>query len=94
MDEIELTQLALDIAQLSHIDAAGFCGIELGEFPACIVEIALWMVHHIRNNRLSLEFGECYTRIPLKKSPHILNADVLETDWCILPETGSSPSGR
>ena len=33
------------------------------------------------NNKLSLEFGESYVRIPLKKSPHIRNADALEMDW-------------
>ena len=33
------------------------------------------------NNRLSLEFGQTYARIPLKKSPHILHGDALEMDW-------------
>ena len=33
------------------------------------------------NNRLSLEFGQTYARIPLKKSPHIVHGDALETDW-------------
>jgi len=32
-------------------------------------------------NRLSLKFGQTYVRIPLRKSPHILHADALETDW-------------
>lgn len=33
------------------------------------------------NNRLSLEFGQTYARIPLKRSPHILVANALDTDW-------------
>ena len=33
------------------------------------------------NNRLSLAFGQSYVRIPLEGSPHIRNADALETDW-------------
>jgi hypothetical protein len=33
------------------------------------------------NNRLSLEFGESYVRIPLRTSAHIHCADALETDW-------------
>ncbi len=78
------TQLALDVAHMSQIDVDQFYGIELGEFPARIAEVALWMMDHIMNNRLSLEFGESYARIPIKKSPHILHADALETDWSTL----------
>ena len=39
------------------------------------------MMDHIMNNRLSLEFGQAFARIPLRKSPRILCADALETDW-------------
>ena len=75
------TQLSLDVVQMCKIDVDQFYGIELGEFPVRIAEVALWMMDHIMNNRLSLEFGQSYVRIPLKKSPHILHADALETDW-------------
>ncbi len=78
------TQLKLDVAALCQIDVDQFYGIELGEFPARIAEVALWMMDHIMNNKLSLEFGESYVRIPLKKSPHILPADALEMDWASL----------
>jgi hypothetical protein len=79
-------QLKLDVAALSRIDVDQFYGIELNEFPARIAEVALWMMDHIMNNRLSLEFGQAYARIPLKKSPHIHPADALETDWdTVLP---------
>ena len=74
-------QLALDVSQMCQIDVDQFYGIELGEFPARIAEVALWMMDHIMNNKLSLEFGESYVRIPLKKSPHIQQADALEMDW-------------
>ncbi len=66
---------------LSVVDVDQFYGIELGEFPAHIAEVALWMMDHIMNNRLSLEFGQTYTRIPLEKSPHIRHGDALKTDW-------------
>jgi hypothetical protein len=69
---------------MCRIDVDQFYGIELGEFPARIAEVALWMMDHIMNNKLSLEFGESYVRIPLKKSPHILAADALEMDWASL----------
>ncbi len=39
------------------------------------------MMDHIMNNRLSLEFGQTFVRIPLEKSPHIVHGDALETDW-------------
>ncbi len=66
---------------LSVVDVDQFYGIELGEFPAHIAEVALWMMDHIMNNRLSLEFGQTYVRIPLEKSPHIRHGDALEFDW-------------
>ena len=77
-------QQELDVAGLSKITVDQFYGIELGEFPARIAETALWMMDHIMNNRLSLEFGQTYTRIPITTSPHILCADALETDWAEL----------
>ena len=66
---------------LSVVDVDQFYGIEIGEFPVRIAETALWMMDHIMNNWLSLEFGQTYARIPLETSPHILHADALETDW-------------
>jgi hypothetical protein len=76
----------LDVASLSLIDVNQFYGIEIAEFPARIAETALWMMDHIMNNRLSLEFGEAYARIPLKASPHIHHADALEIEWAdVLP---------
>ena len=68
-----------------------FHGIEISEFPARIAEIAMWMMDHIMNNRLSLEFGQTYARIPLEKSPHIVHDDALETDWSgLLPSEDCS----
>ena len=81
-------QRELDVAELSRITVDQFYGIELGEFPSRIAETALWMMDHIMNNRLSLEFGQTYTRIPLTTSPHVLCADALETDWAALLPPG------
>ncbi len=80
-DNTDETQRVLDAADLSRINVDQFYGIEIGEFPARIAETALWMMDHIMNNRLSLEFGQSHVRIPLGDAPHILNADALETDW-------------
>ena len=81
-------QLDLLAQSLSVVDVDAFYGIELGEFPAHIAEVALWMMDHIMNNRLSLEFGQIYARIPLEKSPHIRHGDALEFDWAELLPPG------
>ena len=78
-------------SDLSVVDVDQFYGIELGEFPARIAETALWMMDHIMNNRLSLEFGQTFVRIPLEKSPHIVHGDALEAEWSkVLPAADCS----
>ena len=74
-------QQRLDATQLSVVNVDQFYGIEIGEFAVRIAETALWMMDHILNNQLSLEFGETYARIPLAKSPHLVCGDALEIDW-------------
>ena len=85
-DKTHKTQRVLDTADLSRINVDQFYGIEIGEFPVRIAETALWMMDHIMNNRLSLEFGQSHVRIPLEQAPHVQNADALEVDWVdVLP---------
>ena len=74
-------QSVLDVEWRSYVDVDQFYGIELGEFPVRIAETAMWMMDHLMNNRLSLEFGQSYVRIPLRKSPHIAVGNALEMDW-------------
>lgn len=74
-------QRVTDISILSRLNVDQFYGIEIGEFPARIAEVALWMMDHIMNNKLSLAFGQSFLRIPLKKSPNIRHGDALEMDW-------------
>ena len=84
-------QLSAFAELLSVVNVDQFYGIEISEFPARIAETALWMMDHIMNNRLSLEFGQTYARIPIEKSPHIRNADALTMDWAeLLPPTECS----
>lgn len=73
---------------LSLVNVDQFYGIEIGEFPARIAETALWMMDHIMNNRLSLEFGLTFVRIPLKKSPRIVHGDALEIEWATVLKPG------
>ena len=89
-------QRELEAAALSKVDVDQFYGIEIDEFPARIAETAMWMMDHIMNNRLSLEFGQVFARIPLKAAPHIVHGDALETDWAevLLPERCSYVFGN
>ena len=76
--------LLADALSVVHVDQ--FHGIEVGEFAARIASTALWMMDHIMNNRLSLEFGLTYARIPIERSPNVRCADALEIDWAdVLP---------
>ena len=75
------SQRVLDVADLSVINVDQFYGIEISEFPVRIAETALWMIDHILNNMLSLEFGQTYARIPLRTSPNIRQGDALELNW-------------
>ena len=84
-------QQRLNATQLSVVTVDQFYGIEIGEFAVRIAETALWMMDHILNNQLSLEFGETYVRIPLEKPPHLVCADALEIDWAdVLDPAGCS----
>lgn len=77
-------QLVTDVGLYSKVNVNKFYGVEIGEFPARIAEVAMWMMDHIMNRQLSAEFGQSYLRIPLKASPNILHADALEADWAKL----------
>ena len=79
--EHDVGSQVLDVGLLSKVNVDQFYGIEISEFPVRIAETAMWMMDHIMNNQLSLEFGEAYSRIPLKVSPTIKWADALEVDW-------------
>ena len=81
-------QRVLDVADLPRINVDAFYGIEIEEFPARIAEVALWLMDHQMNMRLSEAFGLYYARIPLRASAHIHNANALKLDWAevVTPE--------
>ena len=74
-------QQVIDAPALSLIDVDQFFGIEIGELPVRIAETALWMMDHLMNNRLSLEFGQTCARMPLRTASRIVHGDALELDW-------------
>ena len=71
----------LDFHSYLTIDVDQFYGIEIEEFPAQIAQVAMWLVDHQMNVRVSDEFGLYFARIPLKTSPHIVHDNALRVDW-------------
>lgn len=81
-------QIVLYAKRLSQVDVDQFYGIEVEEFPARIAEVAIWLVDHQMNMKLSEAFGLYYVRIPLRKSANIVHNNALRLDWkdIIAPE--------
>ena len=50
-------QLAVDVHGLIGVNVDQFYGIEIEEFPAQIAQVALWLMDHQANLRVSEEFG-------------------------------------
>lgn len=74
-------QAELDVQRLSLVDVDAFYGIEISEWPARIAEVAMWLMDHQMNLRLSEAFGKYFVRLPLKKSPTIVCDNALRLDW-------------
>ena len=96
--EIEILKLlfpgnqpSLDIQRLSLVDVDTFYGIEISEWPARIAEVAMWLMDHQMNIRLSEAFGQYFVRLPLKKCPTIACDNALRLNWNeILPSNQCS----
>ena len=69
------------VNQFLKVDVDQFYGIEYDEFPAKIAEVALWLMDHQMNLRISEEFGSYYARLPLRKSAKIVHGNALRIDW-------------
>jgi hypothetical protein len=79
-------QQHFDIQTLSLVNVDAFYGIEIGEWPARIAEVAMWLMDHQMNVRLSEAFGQYFVRLPLTKSPTIVCGNALRLDWrAVLP---------
>ena len=74
-------QTVTDIAQIARVNVDQFHGIEIDEWPARIAEVAMWLMDHLMNRDLAEKLGQYFARLPLKKAPHILQANALRTDW-------------
>ncbi len=74
-------QIESDIRNIVWVDIDQFYGIEIEEWPAKISEVAMWLVDHQMNMRISEEFGEYFVRLPLKKTANIICGNALRIDW-------------
>jgi len=74
-------QQILEISQMIKLNVDMMYGIEIEEFPVRVAEVAMWLIDHQMNIKVSNEFGQYLTRIPLKKSANIHNTNALKLDW-------------
>jgi type I restriction-modification system DNA methylase subunit len=96
--EIEILRILYDpdkpqfnIKDMVWVDIDQFYGIEIEEWPARISEVAMWLMDHQMNIKVSEEFGDYYVRLPLKKIANIVHKNALQIDWeSIIPKDGLS----
>jgi type II restriction/modification system DNA methylase subunit YeeA len=71
----------LDVRELIQVDVDQFAGIEYDEFSARIAEVAMWLIDHQMNCKVSDEFGQYFVRLPLSKAAKIVHGNALRLDW-------------
>jgi len=74
-------RVVVELADVALLDVDMMAGIEYEEFPARIAEVAMWLMDHQMNLKMSMEFGQYFARLPLIKSAKIVHANALRTDW-------------
>lgn len=74
-------QMVTNVNQYFLVDIDQFYGIEIGEFPSQIAQVAMFLIDHQMNMMVSDKFGEYIPLIPLKNSAVIINNNSLKIDW-------------
>ncbi|WYD79577.1 MAG: DNA methyltransferase [Candidatus Electrothrix gigas] len=74
-------QGVVDVGMLIRVNVDQFYGIEYEEFPAQIAQVAMWLVDHQINLKVSEEFGMYFARIPLQSSANIVHGNALKIPW-------------
>ena len=71
---------AEELAECPDVDGAlvGGAALKIDEFAAKIAEVAMWLMDHQMNMRVSEEFGEYFVRLPLKKAATIVGRCFLQ----------------
>lgn len=73
--------MVLDVSTIRKVSVSQFHGIEIEQFPSEIAKVALWLMDHLCNLDLSGRFGQYFSSIPIKASPHVVCANALTMDW-------------
>ncbi|MFN7218601.1 DNA methyltransferase [Microcystis sp.] len=82
LQELDKTgQLVTDISAIIQVDVNQFAGIEYDEFAVRVAEVAMWLIDHQMNIKVSNTFGQYFVRLPLKKAAKIVNGNALRIDW-------------
>jgi len=71
----------LNVRDIMLVDVDQFAGIEYDEFPARVAEVAMWLMDHQMNMKVSNEFGQFFVRLPLSKAAKIVHGNALRVDW-------------
>jgi hypothetical protein len=74
-------EMFTNIKTVALLEVDQMYGIEIEEFPARIAEVAMWLIDHQMNQKLSAEFGVYFLRLPLQKAANIIHANALRIDW-------------
>lgn len=74
-------QCFLDVREIILLNIGMMHGIEYEEFPACIAEIAIWLVDHQMNMLISNEFGRYSVKLGLKNTTKIICGNALQINW-------------
>lgn len=74
-------RVLVELEDVALLNVDMMCGIEYEEFPARIAEVAMWLMDHQMNLKMSMEFGQYFARLPLTKSAKIVHANALQIDW-------------
>jgi type I restriction-modification system DNA methylase subunit len=74
-------QLVTDVSSIIQVDVDQFAGIEIDEFAVRIAEVAMWLIDHQMNLKVSSQFGLYFVRLPLKKAAKIVHGNSLRIDW-------------
>ncbi|MBD2601313.1 DNA methyltransferase [Microcystis viridis] len=82
LDKLDKTgQLVTDISTIIQVDVNQFAGIEYDEFAVRVAEVAMWLIDHQMNIKVSNTFGQYFVRLPLKKAAKIVHGNALRIDW-------------
>ncbi|GBF54753.1 hypothetical protein N0824_02621 [Microcystis sp. 0824] len=82
LDKLDKTgQLVTDISAIIQVDVNQFAGIEYDEFAVRVAEVAMGLIDHQMNIKVSNTFGQYFVRLPLKKAAKIVHGNALRIDW-------------